>query len=243
MKDLKKGILVAADHNIEWMVPWWWNCYSRYNQYPVIFIDLGMTEAMKKWCQQKGEYRVLEENDFITQQSDLPKETRKIWENIYLGDLWKARQGWFKKPLACLQTVFDLTVWIDVDCEICGDLTPLFNEWCEGIELALVNDERSSGQPNFSSGVILFYKNAPFLKTWAEKCLNHNSEYMGDQNILTEMILNQNIPIKELNPIYNWIMYQGANIEALILHWGGGWGKQYIKKYGGIHQFLNSDLL
>lgn len=238
MKIKSRGIVVAADANIEWILPWWWHCYSLYNQYPVFFVDFGMSPAMRRWCRRKGHLHLLKQSIAIKTKKEILSHYTNQWEDTYRGNVWKARQGWFKKPWACLQTPFDLNIWLDLDCEVCGSLDSLFREWEEGIQLALINDKRKDLPVNYSSGVFLFYKAAPFLKLWAERCYQDNDKYLGDQNILTELILEERIPIKELDLKYNWIMYQGINLGALIVHWGGGWGKKYIRKFGGLHQFI-----
>lgn len=241
MVELKKGVLVATDQNTEWLLEWWWGHYSNYNAYPVIFVDLGMSCYWQSWCRSRGELIILEGKEpFVFPKSSLSPDKASKWEEGYLGDLWKARRGWFKKPFACLKTFFDLTVWIDLDCEVCGSLKPLFDEWNDEIQLALVNDERGSGKANYSSGVILFTKNAPFLEQWAIQCCMANDQYMGDQNILTDLLESKKIPFKEISPIYNWIMYRGFGFGILIAHWGAGWGKEYIKKYGGLHQLTDN---
>jgi hypothetical protein len=235
---MSKGILVASDHRIEWMLPWWWKHYARYNDFPVAFVDFGMTPKMLKWCQKRGRLLSLKcSKDFIQKKKGLPSEVVQEWQKTYKGNVWQARQAWFKKPLACLQTPFDLTVWMDIDCEVCGSLKPLFEEWQPAIELALVRDERSVEEHNYSSGVILFSKDAPFLQAWSQICLSENGKYMGDQNALTELILTRKVPFKELNPIYNWIMYQGYNVSVVVAHWGS-WGKEHIQRFGGLHELL-----
>ncbi len=235
---MQKGIVIASDQATEWLLPWWWKYYSLYNKYPVAFVDLGMSPKRAEWCRKRGQVIPLVGfQDFIRHKEEVSPAVAQEWEATYKGDVWKAREAWFKKPLACLLSPFELTVWMDIDCEVCGSLSPLFEEWMEGIELALVRDERSVEELNFSSGVILFRKEAPFLKRWAELCLEGNASYMGDQNALTELLYAGDILFKELNPIYNWIMGQGFNPSAIVAHWGA-WGKEHIKRFGGIHELI-----
>jgi hypothetical protein len=235
---MEKGILIGSDSTTEWLLPWWWKYYSRYNDFPVAIADFGMTPKMRKWSEKKGHVFALECPDFIRKKSGLSQETAQKWQKTYLGDVWQAREAWFKKPLACLQSPFDLTVWMDIDCEVCGPLNPIFEFSETGIELALVRDERSVEEHNYSSGVMLFPKHAPFLKKWVRLCLESSDKYMGDQNALTELILQKKIRFKELSPIYNWIMFQGYNVSAVVAHWGAAWGKEHIRKFGGVHELL-----
>ncbi|HUD01224.1 MAG TPA: hypothetical protein VMR37_02780 [Rhabdochlamydiaceae bacterium] len=235
---MRKGILIGSDSTTEWLLPWWWKYYSRYNDFPVAIADFGMTPKMRKWSEKKGRVFSLKCPDFIQKKTGLSQETAQKWQKTYLGDVWQARQAWFKKPLACLQSPFDLTLWMDIDCEVCGSLNPIFEVSEKGMELALVRDERSVEEHNYSSGVMLFPKNAPFLKKWARLCLEGSDKYMGDQNALTDLILAKKVRFKELSPIYNWIMFQGYNDSAVVAHWGAAWGKEHIRKFGGVHDLL-----
>jgi hypothetical protein len=235
---MQRGILIASDHHTEWLLPWWSKYYSLYNNYPVAIVDYGMSPAMRQWCESRWiVIDLLTSSDFISQKNDLPSDLGLQWESMYNGKVWTARAAWFKKPLACLLTPFDLTIWIDIDCEICRSLTPLFAEWESGIELALVNDERVPGVPNYNSGVILYSKEASFLKEWASFCVTQNQIYIGDQEILTEILLKGEVPFKQIDPIYNWVMFWGINYNAVIAHWAT-WGKEYIRKHGGLHALM-----
>jgi hypothetical protein len=57
---------------------------------------------------------------------------------------------------------------------------------------------------------------------------------MGDQDVLTSMLLEGKIRYKEMSPLYNWLMYSGAQPGIIIAHWAAGWGKEYIRKFGGL---------
>lgn len=235
---MQKGILIASDSHTEWLLQWWWKYYSRYNDFPVAIVDFGMTKKMKKWCEQRGQViPLLSPADFVISKHAISEEFSQQWEEIYKGDVWQPRQAWFKKPLAFLKTPFELTLWIDVDCEVLSSLMPLFDEWEEGIELALVRE--SNQRMEYNSGVVLFSKNASFLQDWARLCLRDNDKYMGDQNALTDLLLKNKIPLKELDPIYNWLMSQGYNVSAVIAHWCA-WGKEHIQKFGGVHDLLKT---
>jgi hypothetical protein len=230
---MQKGILIGSDSKTEWLLPWWWKYYSKYNDFPVAIADFGLSPKMVKWCQKRFQVISLKcPRDFVQQKSDLSKNLAKQWQETYKGDVWEAREAWFKKPLACLQTPFDLTLWLDVDCEVCGPLKPLFDSFEKKIELAIVRESQ-----DYNSGVLLFWKTSSFLKKWTELCIKENDKYMGDQNALTELIVSGKIRIKELDPKYNWRMVQGYNDAVVVAHWCA-WGKEYLQKFGGLHQLL-----
>jgi hypothetical protein len=229
---MQKGILIGSDSNTEWLLPWWWKYYSKYNDFPVAIADFGMSPKMVKWCQKKARVFPVK-GPQVQQKNNLTNKLAQKWQETYKGDVWEAREAWFKKPLACLQTPFDLTLWIDVDCEVCGPLKPLFDSSEKNIELAAVREETQ----DYNSGVLLFRKRAPFLKKWARLCIKENGKYMGDQNALTELILAGKVRVKELDAKYNWQMIKGYNDAVVIAHWCA-WGKEHIQKFGGLHDLL-----
>ncbi len=236
---MQKGILIGSDSKTEWLLPWWWKYYSQYNDFPVAVADFGMTPKMVQWCQKRFQVFSLNySHDFVQKKSVLSKKLAKKWQATYKGDVWEAREAWFKKPLACLETPFDLTLWMDVDCEVCGSLKPLFDQKEKGIELSIVREESQ----DYNSGVMLFPKKAPFLKKWAQLCIENNDQYMGDQNALTELILTGKVPIKELDAKYNWQMIKGFSDSIVVAHWCA-WGKEYLQKFGGLHKLLKKKTL
>jgi hypothetical protein len=234
---MDKGILVAVDSHLEWLLPWWWKYYSKYNNYPVAFVDLGLSEEKRKWCRGKGTLIPLVSPDFFIARETIAPPNARRWQKKYKGDLWQARRAWFKKPFACLQSSFDLTLWLDVDCEVCKPLEGLFEQWEPGIELVALPEKKKKIE--YNSGVMLFPKSAPFLQLWADLCQKENKDYMGDQNALTELILDKKLSFKELSPIYNWLMVHGFSPAIVIAHWAGG-GKEHIRKFGGLHDIAEN---
>lgn len=235
---MQKGVLIGSDCKTEWLLPWWWKYYSKYNNFPVAIADFGLSSKMLKWCQKRFQViSIKAPPDFVHQKKTLSKNLAKQWQETYKGDIWQARAAWFKKPLACLQAPFDLTLWLDVDCEVCGPLKPLFDGFEKKSELAIVRESQ-----DYNSGVLLFWKRSSFLRKWAELCIKDNDKYMGDQNALTELILSGKVRIKELDPKYNWRMIQGYNDSAVVVHWCA-WGKEYLQKFGGLHELKKKTLL
>ena len=230
-----QGVLIGSDCKTEWLLPWWWKYYSKYNDLPVAVADFGLSPKMVKWCQKR--FQVISCSQcFVHPKRAVSKHLAKQWQETYKGDVWQAREAWFKKPLACLAAPFDLTLWLDVDCEVCGSLEPLFEGFEKKTELALVRESH-----DYNSGVLLFWKKAPFLKKWAELCKD-NDKYLGDQNVLTQLIVEGRIRIKELDPRYNWRMVQGFNDAVVVAHWCA-WGKEHIRKFGGLHDLAKKKTL
>jgi hypothetical protein len=49
----EKGVLIACDEKLEWLLPWWWFHYQSYHQLPVAFVDFGMSNKAIDWCKKK----------------------------------------------------------------------------------------------------------------------------------------------------------------------------------------------
>lgn len=237
------GVIVGCDHNREWLLQWWWDHYSAYNSYPVIFVDFGMTKEARAWCQAKGECVDLPSMEVnIASKHDVPPERKKLWEWRYGEEIWACRQVWFKKPLALLHTPFSRTIWLDLDCQVKDTLEPLFNCLQFGVEIALArepahvqkNDELQnallSGEIHYNSGVMVFQKDAPILQQWVDLALGASDQFSGDQQALSRAIFHHKPFIIELPSLYNWSCTLGSNEEAKINHFHCDYGKNEIRK-------------
>ncbi|MES2122244.1 MAG: hypothetical protein V4492_05650 [Chlamydiota bacterium] len=234
-----RGVLVATDANQEWMLPWWWKHYSSHNGLPVLFVDLGMSEEAKQWCKSKGAVCSLPDTPSrVKSKEEMPPTIVQQWESAYGKSFWKSRPSWFKKPLALQQTLFDTTLWLDLDCEVRSDLTPLFSTLTTEIALlpephyahahmrafAICQDEETI----YNSGVILYRRGSPLIAAWAEACTLDSASHWSDQHLLSRMLHEQKISVDILSPLYNWHRGVGDNLDAHIVHWLGDAGKEYI---------------
>jgi hypothetical protein len=245
---MQQGILIGSDIAAEWLIPWWWKRYREFNGRPVSIVDFGMSLKMRSWCLKKMEVIPFSLSPIdVRPKNEISKEHLKLWKKQYRGPLWQAREAWFKKPGACLLSPYDLTLWIDLDCEVCESLDPVFAEARDDVELVIgKQDWRLDAPVVYNSGVILFRKKSPFLHEWNLRCFSQNASMMGDQDVLTSMLLEGNIQYKELSPFYNWLMYSGVQPGIVIAHWSAGWGKEYIRRFGGLssaHKTLNHSRL
>lgn len=232
---MERGVIVATDSHMEWLLPWWWERYSCCNSLPVVFVDLGMSLDVKAWCQERGEVITLEEKVFV-------KEKSSEWGNCYGESYSQARQAWFKKPLACLKSPFQETVWMDLDCEILSSIEPIYQFLKEGKEVAaaldplgFISDEIPSA---FNGGVLVFRKDSLIIQKWASLCLQESDQYWGDDRILSSVIHELQEKVAILPPMYNWRVSEGVPFYAKIIHWCGEWGKAYIVTHGGLKESL-----
>lgn len=235
------GVVVGSDLTQQWLLPWWWEHYRRFNAYPVTFVDLGMSNEMKQWCQERGTLVSLPVADiFVAEKSDVEPKLSEQWEGIYGNRFWPSRNAWFKKPAACLQSPYSRSIWIDLDCEIRGPLEALFGfcETSEGLALAKEEHESTADQIGYNSGVVVFKQGIPLIESWADLAFDSNESFAGDQDVLSKIIHDQHLKIPQLPSIYNWSRCYGENPQAVILHWHGLYGKSYIH-----HQMRRSQLI
>lgn len=227
----QNGIIVGADLSQEWLLPWWWNHYQKHNSLPVAFVDLGLSFEAKEWCQKRGELIPLRlVDDYVKEREALDAAIVHHFEDECGPYCWSCRNAWFKKPFACLQSPFRQTLWIDLDCEIRGPLTPLFSYSQSEPGVAMAKDQcvPSLPYPTYNSGVISF-RQCPLIVQWARYCIEYNHLLRGDQEIFSYMIHQEQIPISEIPPQYNWSRMREDEEQATILHWHGPHGKTVIR--------------
>lgn len=221
----EEGVMVASDLSLEWLLPLWWETYRATNSFPVAFVDLGLSDSMKRWCKERGIYIRLKVADvFVAEKNEVDPQLIDEWEEAHGKQFWECRNGWFKKPMACLLTPFKKTVWLDLDCEVRGPLHELF-KFCDHPSGIAIAEEQNSPFGGVNSGVIAFKKGIALLETWAEKSIEQNQLYFGDQDVLVALIEDFFL----LPSIYNWSRCKEENPNAVILHWHGMHGKTILR--------------
>ena len=232
-----QGVLVATDTLQEWMLPWWWENYSRFNSYPVAFVDLGMTDDAKTWCQEHGTLLALPHTLHLKKE-ETPSETAAQWERCFGTTFWPSRPSWFLKPLAMMQSPYCKTLWLDLDTEVKASLAPLFQE---EHELAMVPEPEYSkihdiahgliheNEKLFNSGVVLYKAKSSAMAIWAQAALKDAPYFWSDQHVAARLHYQNKLTIQELPTPYNWRFAQGQNPDAVIIHWVGHMGKEYIR--------------
>jgi hypothetical protein len=231
-----EGVLVGSDLTQEWILPWWWSRYSKHNAYPVTFIDMGLSPEMKSWCLEHGSVIHLPIADpFIASQEEVDPALATLWENQSGRSFWNIRSAWFKKPIACLQTPYERSLWLDLDCEVKAPLDTLFSLCHHPSRLALSLD--MSSQTIYNSGVIAFQYGCQIIEEWAHLVFEQSHLFAGDQDILSALILEKKLTISKIPPHYNWSRCYTDNPHAAVLHWHGATGKTVI-----AHQLQKENL-
>ena len=162
----------------------------------------------------------------------IPNCQVEIWEKKY-EQIWNLnastefRSAFFKKPVACLKSPFKKTYWIDIDCKIEGDLSPLFNLLSFGIELVVQPISTKDNKILFSSGVIGFTQNANILSHWNKLASKYSHLFPGDQEPLSLAISTYTPLLMHLPEIYNWSYLYPKRKDTVITHYHGN-GKSQI---------------
>ncbi|WP_420421725.1 hypothetical protein [Simkania sp.] len=225
MTKKSQGILTGCDSHHEWMLKWWWNSYQKSNSYPVTFIDFGMTQGAKKWCETKGKVLALNINE-----AGAAPECASTFARI-------KRKTWLSKPQALLKTPYDETIWIDIDAEVKQSLTPLFNK-CPENTFALCPElffreeaEKSAGlipkdAKSFNTGVIVYPANAPILSLWAEAAKQTTA--LGDQDLLSRLIFEKKVSVTLLPSAFNRIHPALGKSNDVIYHYASQMGQSTL---------------
>ena len=246
------GVIVGCTANFEWLLPWWWLHYQMQNiEYPVTFFDFGdMSTSAKKWCEKRGQLKSLPNVDIeklILKKEDISTHRGKIWESPVVRDVWKARSAWFKKPFACLQTPYERTVWLDLDCQVRRSITPLFHFCDTPHKVSMVREpeaintkhkeagELLEGEIEYNSGVIAFKHGAELISDWFKMCMESNAIVRGDQEAFSRMLHEKGIIITPFPEHFSQrSCYAHAtedvypkNPAVIILHWCGA-QKHYV---------------
>ena len=222
------GIVIATDSTQEWFLKWWWENYSKHNSYPVTFFDIGMSQSARNWCENKGSIRSFSfPEGWIANKETIESHLIQEWEEKYQGNVWEGRKQWFCKPYVLLQSPYDRTIWIDLDCEVRGSLTPLF-DYCndkDGFSILKLKLDDSSF---YSAGVVVSKHGSPVVTKWAENIYKDNAQHFGEENVLIETLEQEKFQITPYSLIYNWPTFIPQDAKTVIRHHMGGYGKTHI---------------
>lgn len=235
------GILAGCDSAQEWLLPWWHRNLRRHNpEIPVAFGDLGMSEQARLWCERHG---TLIPASQIPAVSPL-KSNKPPW--LYQGKSWtserlkKTKFVWFQKPFLMQQSPFERTIWLDLDCEVRGPLSPLFSLQLPPTKLAIMTLStyfKMTSEKNdllyvkdINGGVVLFEKGSHLLDFWVYFTNLAYDKFCGDDFILAFAISKYRFPAGKIPYKYNWYAYWGDNPEAVIVHWITEKAKENLKR-------------
>lgn len=222
------GVMTGCDAAQEWMLPWWWDNYSRHNRYPVAFADLGLSPAARAWCAGRGQV--------------VPVDTTYA-------------RGWFAKPLAILRSPFRWTLWLDADCEVRADVGEALAYADRGLAVTLdpyypwrgtafpgcANRSPAgagwkacpTADPAVSTGMVAARHGDPAVGMWAAHVLRNRERLRDDQMALEEVreVCRERIVLMPRR--LQRLRLDGeadGHSDALVMHWTGDDGKRLIRE-------------
>jgi hypothetical protein len=233
----EKGMLIACDAEQEWILPWWWHYYAMHNSLPVTFVDIGMSEEAKQWCRQRGELVSLHVHfPYWKEKDEMDPQAIALWQQVFGEGFWSSRRAWFSKPFALLLTPYRQTLWVDLDCQVQGDLSTLFQEeiavglcpWASGAEMRWRDQGFFADEVIYNGGVILYRHKDPLIVHWAQGALTRAEQFTTDDHLLSRIIHEKSYPIYSLPRTYNAHYAIDTLADARIIHYCGPGGKELI---------------
>jgi hypothetical protein len=213
-----KTFLTGCDENTEWQLPWFITNLRQHTDFHLLIADFGMSETML--------------------------DSLKLLDNVTCFSVQSNAKGWFKKPMAMLQSSkmdYDKVCWLDTDCEVtCPTIETIFN-WTEEGKLGMVEDRpwtKRRGNMGIwhNSGVVVFQGSPNILKRWSDECIANPVQ--GDQETLYGMIRGNDIVrmgiIRSIPHRYNTLRLDYidniASKRPCVIHHTGHKGNLIIKR-------------
>jgi len=222
----ENGVLTGCDLNQEWMLKWWWNHYTKQNAHPVAFCDFGMSKSARLWCEKNG---IILFCPPLTLKTPSPTLKAK-WTYLHTNE---KRKPWFQKPQFFRQTPFQNTIWIDLDCEVRKNLTPLFTLLQNAPSGFVISEDLpratqarkekkilSEDQKAYMAGVVAFKKTSLLIQKWADACAEQNDQFYSDQDVLNHLLYKDPVPITLLESHFHFLPFEGCKQEndPMIYH-------------------------
>jgi len=205
------GFVTAADKNQEFMLDWFWANFIKFHdpeKTPMLFIDLGLSKERRVWCEERG----------------------VVHQNVYETQLSKAH--W--KPICLTASPWAKSIWIDLDCEILGNIESYFNYIDNNVVVTLDPYNPWAVKfknPPIAAGLIGYQHASSIISEWAQTLISRPAEYRDDQFCLNELYTKrqQDFYIAPSRFQRLRLEEEGIRDDALIIHWTGSEGKQIIK--------------
>jgi hypothetical protein len=199
-RPLTTGIIVGLNVTLEYLLPFFYLNLRLHSSLPIVFFDFGMSVMGRSFCEKRGEVISINESLY----TPLNTSARSL-----------KRSAWFKKPLACKQSPFDINLWLDLDCLIRGPLEEIFSLLTEDKWIVITQEYLIyikdpaipiTSIPIYNAGVFAFIKNSPFIDLWIALSQKSSLEGVGDQDILSFELFKHADKVAILSSKFNHIL-------------------------------------
>ncbi len=229
-----KAVIIGCDDRQFWLFNWWYNNYRRFNNNLVVFVDFGLSERNLRIVRDAGIF------EFITIKPELTMRGAKIW---------------FYKPQAMLMSSCDYNLWLDLDTEVRGDLSPVLayldtHAIAASLDHFNTVNHQPTDHPSVNTGVFAFRKGYKLIKRWDEVCQQELAlnTIRGDQEVLHEILMGRTTTegcatdkgqVKKIGPvqmvalphIYNRLRLDQFSSDDVVRHYTGETGKGIIARH------------
>lgn len=237
MQDCKKGIIVGCCAKQEYLLPYFYLNLRLHSDLPITFFDFGMSPFGKAFCEKRGTVIAIE-------------------HSIKKGDsndpFFIIKKGWYKKPLACNRSPYELSLWLDLDCKIHKNFDAIFEELNDH-HFAIAKSPQETKKSYvrkllkkklkaiafYNSGVIAFKKNSPILKEWIRYCKKMHTYCRGDEDTLSYLLSLKKHPFHILASSYNHIPLHTKNADIVITHYIAKFKEALFKEYTYLENLLH----
>jgi hypothetical protein len=135
----------------------------------------------------------------------------------------------FAKPFAILRSGYEVSAWIDLDCEIRSPLKEMFAS-ANNFAVAYAGRDVQNRE-SVQAGVVVARHGSLLVEEWARLCLSGwgipGTWPTGDQFVLDQLAKAQ--PVTQLDQVWNWTRRMSESYQAKIMHYVGS-GKKILRE-------------
>lgn len=206
---MTKAFVTGTDKNQEWMSKWFILQHRKLHpEVKLVFACFGqLSDEVYNW---------------VSNNVDVVLEYEK-----------GAKCAWFLKPQALIDSPYDISCWMDLDCQLVRPMDDVFDHVTDH-KLGVTIDAGRKGNW-FATGLVVSKSNSPLLIQWRDACKVSNTR--GDQEVLKQL-LDQDSSLEsslvKLDVDYQWLrrqleMRQDSETKRMV-HWTGPAGKKHIRE-------------
>lgn len=225
------GIIIGCDQSQEQFLPFWYQNYRAFNDFPIAILDFGMSAKALKAAQKIGTI-------IPTYQDSFPQPLTKIADKPQKYYAEFVQKPCFLKVLNLHKTPFEKTIWLDTDCEVRGylgdlfDLTDTPSGFASNIFKGHIQKSAkekgiiASDEIYYASAAMAYTKNSPVIKAWQETTKN-TEPFLGDDVTLSKAIHEHPFDVTPISEHYNRLYTDPTVIcpSTKVIHFNGSEGK------------------
>ena len=164
------GILIGCDQTQEQLLPFWYQNFRAFNDFPVAILDLGMSQEGRKRAEKIARIISVEQNYHTKPLTKIKNKSQRYFNQF-------VQKPCYIKTLNLHKTPFQNTIWLDTDTEVRGYLGHLFdmtnnasgfasNIFKNCVQKAAQKKGIISPNETYYSSMIAYTKDSPVIDAW-----------------------------------------------------------------------------